>query len=93
MTKAKVAELVKRARRYGYFKNGNTLSLNCPQCGERQSTEAYHRTFPAPKGKPANVDPITGKRTVFRMERDIEALDRVMTEHLAEWCGIDQTVR
>ena len=92
MTKTEARQLAKRATRYGYFKTGRTVSVNCPVCSERQSAEIGHATFPAPKGKPANVDPVTGKRTVFRLETDMEALDRVMIGHLTEWCGIDQTV-
>jgi len=91
MTKAQATALAKRARQYGYFKSGQTLSLDCPQCHQRQSTEPYHRRFKAAKGKPANVDPVTGERTIFRMERDIEALDRMITDHL-EWCGTDQAI-
>ena len=92
MTKTEATRQAKRARRYGYFKTGQTVSVDCPVCRERQATDVQHRTFPAPKGKPCNIGP-DGKRTVFRMETDIEALDRAVIEHLTEWCGIDQTVR
>ena len=88
MTKTQATALARQARQYGYFKSGDTVSLNCPQCHEHQSTGIQYRTFPAPKGAPANVDPATGKRTVFRRERDTEALDRMMVNHL-EHCGQD----
>lgn len=92
MTKTEARRLAKQATRYGYFKAGREVSADCPVCRERQSAEIQHRTFPAPKGRPCNIGP-NGERTVFRLERDMEALDRVMIEHLMEWCGIDQTVR
>ena len=91
MTKTQATTLAKRARQYGYYKSGQTLSLDCPQCRERQSTEAQYRNFRAPKGKPANIDPVTGERYIFRLERDTEALDRMMLDHLG-WCGTDQAI-
>ncbi len=87
MTKAEVARLVRRARQYGYYHSGRTMSADCPRCRERQATDIGYRYFPAPEGKPANVDPVTGKRTIYRIETPIEALDRTMSDHVANWCG------
>ena len=92
MTKAEISKLVRQARQHGYFKPGRTVYVNCPVCCERQETEPCHRTFKAPKGKPANIDPVTGDRTVYRLETDTEALDRAMTGHLTDWCGQDHPI-
>ena len=88
MTKADAVKLAKRARQCGYFTDPDTrqLWLKCPQCHEKQFTEAGYRRFKAPKGRPCNIDPVTGEHYIYRIERDIEALDRMMLDHL-EWCG------
>jgi hypothetical protein len=94
MTKKEAVKLARKARAYGYFDRGLAgIELACPVCRERQKTHREYRRFPARKSQPANVDPVTGARTIYRQETTTEALDRMMIDHLTEWCGIDQAVR
>ena len=87
ITKAEAGRLARQARQHGYFDLGaDGVCVKCPRCHEPVQTKPYHRTFPARKGQPANVDPGTGARTVYRRETVNEALDRVVIEHVTEWC-------
>lgn len=90
MTKKEAKQLALKARQYGYFKNGPNLWANCPLCHERQNTLRNYRDFPAKKGKPFNINPSTGERTIYRQETVIEALDRAMIDHIIEWCAVAQ---
>jgi hypothetical protein len=86
MTKTAAVAAARRSLQYGYFTAGQTLWLNCPDCHRRQETGRGYRQFPARKGQPANVDPATGKRTIYRQETVREALLRMMTDHFTHWC-------
>jgi hypothetical protein len=90
LTKKEARQLAQKARQYGYFRQGTELWTNCRLCRERVTTLRNYRDFPVKKGRPANVDPATGKRTNFRQETVIEALDRAMIDHVTEWCAIAQ---
>ena len=88
MTKTEAVKLARKARAYGYFDHGLAgVEVACPVCRERQRTHRNYRRFPARKGQPANVDPVTGARTIYRQETVTEALDRAMTEHLIDYCA------
>jgi hypothetical protein len=86
LTKTAAAGRARQALRHGYFQDGQRLWLNCPQCRQRQETERNYRNFRARRDQPANVDPATGARTVYRQETVTEALFRMMRDHLLE-CG------
>ena len=90
MTKKEARQLAQKARQHGYFQLVSQIWAYCPLCKERIQTQRNYRTFPAKKGKPANVNPSTGERTTFRQETVIEALDRAMIDHVTEWCAIAQ---
>jgi hypothetical protein len=90
MTKKEAKQLALKARQYGYFHQGSELWTGCPLCKERITTMRIYRTFPAKKGKPANINMATGERTTFRQETVIEALDRSMIDHVTEWCEVAQ---
>lgn len=86
MTKTAAAGAARRALQHGHFAQGTTLWLNCPRCRRRQETSRQYRYFPARKGQPANVDPVTGKRTVYRQETAAQALFRMMRDHFVQEC-------
>ena len=90
MTKKEAKQLALAARQYGYFKQGYELWTNCRLCKEHVVTQKNYRYFPAKKGKPANVNPSTGERTIYRQETVTEALDRAMIAHVTEWCPVAQ---
>lgn len=90
MTKKEAKRLAAKARQYGYYHQATELWTKCPLCYERITAERNYRTFPAKRGKPANVNPATGERTTYRQETVIEALDRSMIDHVTEWCPVAQ---
>jgi len=90
MTKSEAAKLARRARDYGHFDYGDAgVEVACPRCKERQRAHRNYRRFPARKGQPANVDPTTGARTIYRQETATEALDCMMIDHLMNYCKGD----
>lgn len=64
--------------------------MHCPRCRQRVRTRQEHRTFRARKGQPANVDPVTGARTVYRRETAAEALKRAVIDHVTGECEASQ---
>jgi hypothetical protein len=91
VTKKEAKQLAQKARQYGYFSaRGIEYWTQCPLCHDRITTLRNYRTFPAKKGKPANVNPATGERTTYRQETVIEALDRSVIDHVTEWCPVAQ---
>ncbi len=88
MTKTEAVKLARKARAHGYFDHGLAgIEVACPVCRERQRTHCNYRRFPARKGQPANVDPVTGARTIYRQETTAEALDRTVIDHLTGYCA------
>ncbi len=88
MTKTRARELARRARRYGYLDTAAGLRVTCPQCRQDVTAARSYRYWPARKDRPRNIVPGVngGRPVVFRQEKPVEALDRVMTDHLLHWC-------
>jgi hypothetical protein len=85
MTKTRAARLARQALQHGYLDTPAGLRVNCPLCREHVTTARNYREFPARPGKPANVR-ADGSRYTYRRETAVEALDRAVTGHLAQWC-------
>jgi len=90
MTKTEARTIAREARRYGHYTNGSQLSVNCPRCRCRVTTEQYYVHRLARKGEPGTTDPsvLGGRRARFERQSVTQALDAAMIEHLLDECSL-----